>query len=118
MLNIFRQNDASVVSLFWKSGIEGDVVVPGPKSKYKQERDLVGINSKNDRLLFLASTSDFEETMDLPGHLLRSNGRIVIHSGLVDSHIYLIKKWVVDFLAEVSNSTYHQLRIAVNTTIF
>lgn len=99
---MFRQNDASVVSMFWKSGIEGEVVVPGPKTKFKPERDIVGINSKNDRLLFLASTSDFEETMSLPGHLLRCNGRVMIHSGLVDSHIYLVKKWVVDFLAEVS----------------
>lgn len=127
MINMFRQNEASVVSLFWRGGIENDVIVPGPKNKYKQERDLVGINHTNDRLLFLASTSDFEETMSLPGnyshyimslqiltlfffcrmklpaHLLRSNGRVTIHSGLVDSHIYLIKKWVVDFLASVSN---------------
>jgi len=61
---------------------------------------LVGINSENDRLLFLASTSDFEKTMTLPAHLLRSHGKVVIHSGLVDAHIYLVKKWIVDFLAE------------------
>ena len=99
VLNMFRMNDASVVSLFFK-GSAADVVIPGEKTKQKQERDLVGINQENDRLLFLASTSDFEKTMSLPAHLLRSHGKITIHSGLVDSHIYIVKKWVVDFLAE------------------
>lgn len=103
VLNMFRKNDASVVSLFINgSAADGSsgIVVPGPKTKHKQERDLVGINPVNDRLLFLASTSDFEESMALPAHLLRSHGKVVIHSGLVDAHIYLVKKWVVDYLAK------------------
>lgn len=100
VLNMFRKNDASVVSLFINgSSVDSSITIPGPKMKHKQERDLVGINPNNDRLLFLASTSDFEDTMSLPAHLLRSHGKIVIHSGLVDSHVYLIKRWVVDFLA-------------------
>lgn len=103
VFNMFRTNDASVLSLFI-SGAKGDgstpVVVPGPKTKHKQERDLVGINPANDRLLFLASTSDFEDTMTLPAHLIRSHGKIVIHSGLIDAHVYLVKKWVVDYLGK------------------
>lgn len=103
VLNMFRKNDASVVSLFFNGSSADEsssAIIPGEKTKQKLERDLVGINSENDRLLFLASTSDFEKTMTLPAHLLRSHGTIVIHSGLVDAHIYLIKKWIVDFLAE------------------
>ncbi|CRK96937.1 CLUMA_CG010346, isoform A [Clunio marinus] len=91
------------LQLLQKYGFEApdsSIVVPGPKAKHKQERDLVGINSENDRLLFLASTSDFEDVMTLPAHLLRSHGKISIHSGLVDAHIYLVKRWVVDYLAE------------------
>lgn len=103
LFNCFRSNDASVVSLLLdNAGSESDIVVPGPKTKYKQERDLIGINPQNNRLLFLASTSDFEETMKLPGHLLRANGKVVLHSALTDAHIYLMKKWVVDFLTDVS----------------
>lgn len=103
VLNLFRKNDASVVSLFINgSAADGSstITIPGPKTKHKQERDLVGINRENDRLLFLASTSDFEETMSLPAHLLRSHGKIIIHSGLIDAHMYLVKKWVVDYLAK------------------
>lgn len=62
------------------------------------ERDLIGIHEETNRLLCLASTSDFEEVMSLPGHLLRKNQSLVIHSRLVDAHIYIIKKWVIDFL--------------------
>lgn len=97
---MFRKNDASIVSLFVNNTSENGIIIPGPKYKHKHERDLVGINPKNDRLLFLASTSDFEEVVSLPSHLIRSNGKINIHSGLVDAHIYLVKKWVVDFLAQ------------------
>lgn len=103
VLNMFRKNDASVVSLFINgSSADGasSITIPGPKTKHRQERDLVGINPENDRLLFLASTSDFEDSMTLPAHLLRSHGKVVIHSGLVDAHLYLVKKWVVDFLAK------------------
>ena len=68
---------------------------------YFVERDLIGIHEDTKRLLFLASTSDFEETMSLPGHLLRKNESICIHSRLVDAHIYIIKKWIVNFLSKV-----------------
>lgn len=97
---MFRKNDASIVSLFINNASENSIIIPGPKYKHKQERDLAGINPKNDRLLFLASTSDFEKKVSLPGHLIRSHGKINIHSGLTDAHIYLVKKWVVDFLSQ------------------
>jgi translation initiation factor eIF-2B subunit gamma len=103
VLNLFRQNNASVLSLFINgSKTEGGsgIVIPGPKTKHKQERDLVGIDPVNNRLLFLASTSDFETTMNLPAHLIRSHGKIVIHSDLVDAHVYLVKKWVIDYLGK------------------
>lgn len=100
VLNMFRKNDASIVSLFFRNSVDRSITIPGPKSKYKAERDLVGINIENDRLLFLASTSDFEETMSLPAHLLRTHGKVLVHSDLVDAHIYLFKKWVVDYIAK------------------
>lgn len=103
VLNMFRSQDATLVSLFIKgNGIASatNVSVPGPKIKSKQERDLVGINEENNRLLFLASTTDYNENVSIPGHLLRSNGKIKIFCGLSDSHIYLMKRWVLDYLAK------------------
>ncbi|CAD7013172.1 unnamed protein product [Ceratitis capitata] len=84
-------------------GFESDVTLPGPKTKHKPERDLIGIHPESDRLLFLASTSDFEEVMSVNAHLLRKNGKMTIFSRLVDSHIYVMKKWIIDFLLKKEN---------------
>jgi len=102
LLNVFRQHDAGLATLLLRGGAEGATTVPGPKMKHIPERDLIALHPETKRLLFLSSTSDFEEKMSLPGHLLRKRGKIAVHSRLVDSHIYIMKKWVVDFLSDVS----------------
>lgn len=104
-MNSFREHNASFVSLLLPGGQEKGVVVPGPKTKYKPERDLIGIHPETNRFLFFAAVSDFEERLNLPGHLLRKHGRITIHSRLLDGHIYLLRKWVLDFLVR-SRSFY------------
>lgn len=101
LINKFRQHDASLTALLFKSGFESDVTLPGPKTKHKPERDLIGIHPETRRLLFLASASDFEEVMNVNAHLLRKNSKMTIYSRLVDSHIYAVKKWVLDYLAKV-----------------
>ncbi|XP_023306743.2 translation initiation factor eIF-2B subunit gamma [Lucilia cuprina] len=98
LINKFRQHDASLAALLFKSGFESDVTLPGPKTKHKPERDLIGIHPETRRLLFLASASDFEEVMNVNAHLLRKNGKMTIFSRLMDSHIYVVKKWVLDYL--------------------
>ena len=91
-----------MAALLFKSGFESDVTVPGPKSKHKPERDLIGIHPDTQRLLFLAAISDFEEVMNVNAHLMRKNGKMTIFSRLLDSHIYVMKKWIVDFLQKAS----------------
>lgn len=67
------------------------------------DRDLIGVQPDTQRLTFLASTSDFEETVRLSERLLHRYGNFTMHSRLVDSHIYVIKKWVIDYLKQVSH---------------
>ena len=90
-----------MTGLLFKSGFESNVTVPGPKSKHRPERDLIGIQPVSGRLLFLAAISDFEEIMNVNAHLLRKNGKMIIYSTLLDSHIYAMKKWIIDFLQKV-----------------
>lgn len=66
---------------------------------------MIGVQKDTKRLSFLASTSDFEETIKLPYHLLHRYGDIVMHSRLVDSHIYVINKWIIEFLSHVKSSS-------------
>lgn len=62
------------------------------------ERDLVAINADTSRLVLLASVSDFDETLPLSRALLRKHPHLQLHSRLLDSHIYILKKWVCKFL--------------------
>ncbi|XP_013118657.1 translation initiation factor eIF-2B subunit gamma [Stomoxys calcitrans] len=103
LINKFRQHDATLTALLFKSGFESDVTLPGPRTKHKPERDLIGIHPETRRLLFLASASDFEEVMSVNAHLLRKNGKMTIYSRQTDSHIYVIKKGVLEFLKKNEN---------------
>lgn len=107
-MNSFREHNASFVSLLLPGGQEKGAVVPGPKTKYKPERDLIGIHPETNRFLFFAAVSDFEERLNLPGHLLRKHGRITVHSRLLDGHVYLLRKWVIDFL--VRSKSFYTLK--------
>lgn len=78
-----------------------NITVPGLKSKHKPEKDLIGIDPQTNRLVFLASASDFENELTLPKTLIRKHPHIVFHSHLIDSHIYIIKHWVLKYLKDV-----------------
>uniref|UniRef100_A0A182YC45 Translation initiation factor eIF2B subunit gamma n=1 Tax=Anopheles stephensi TaxID=30069 RepID=A0A182YC45_ANOST len=99
LLSKFREQDASIQMLLMEGGKDQDVVVPGPKSKYKAEKDIIGYDKTTNKVLFMASASDFEETVKLSGHLLRENPELNISSYLLDAHVYIMKKWVVEYLA-------------------
>uniref|UniRef100_A0A182K8H7 Translation initiation factor eIF2B subunit gamma n=1 Tax=Anopheles christyi TaxID=43041 RepID=A0A182K8H7_9DIPT len=99
LLSKFREKDASIQLLLLESGKDLDVVMPGPKSKYKAEKDIIGYDKTTSKVLFMASASDFEETVKLSGHLLRENPEMTISSHLLDAHVYIMKKWVVEYLA-------------------
>lgn len=76
--------------------------VPGVRMKYKFEKDLFAVCSQSNRLVFMGSESDFENGFKLLGHLLRQHEKFDVLSGLMDAHIYVVKKWIVDILKTVS----------------
>lgn len=98
VLDLFRKHNASAVSLLFDNGPQEYIQVPGPKIKEKPERDLIGIDKETNRLVFLASASDFDELVDLPKVLLQKHPVLSLQSRLLDSHVYVLKKWVMNFL--------------------
>lgn len=98
--DLFRKHDASVVSMVFDNGPQEYIQVPGPKSKDKQERDLIGIDEETKRLVFQASASDFDESVELSQYFLRKHPVLKISSRLLDAHVYIFKKWIVNFLKE------------------
>lgn len=97
--NIHRKYDATVTMLLSPMASQyRDVPAPGPKSKKESERDFIGFDEQGDRVLLMMSEVDLHETVKFRKSLLKRHPCINIRSGLTDCHMYIIKKWVVDFL--------------------
>lgn len=106
ILNLYRKHNASITALMLPvPKVPEDFVTPGPKNKQKPETDLIGISNETGRLVFLASASDFEETIKISQTLLKKHPSFTIHSKLMDTHLYVINKWVLDFLVHNKNFT-------------
>lgn len=109
MLNLYRKHNASITALMLPvPKLPEDLVIPGPKNKQRPETDLIGIDNETGRLVFLASASDFEETINMSQRLLKKHVNFTVHSKLLDAHLYIINKWVIDFL--VYNKNFSTLK--------
>ena len=68
------------------------------------ERDLVGLDLQTPRLVFLVSeadlTSENEEELSIRKSVMKHFPQINVQGNLLDAHLYVIKKWVCDYIAE------------------
>lgn len=64
------------------------------------ERDLIGMDAKSHRLLYFSSAADVDEDegVELPLPVLQEYPRITFETRLLDTHAYILKKWVVQRL--------------------
>lgn len=100
--NVYRTYDASVAMFLCKIPEQhADIPVPGPKTKPRSEKDFIGLDEKGQRVLFMMSEADLEdESFTLKRSILKKHPFLNIRSNLTDCHLYMIKKWVVDFVAD------------------
>lgn len=101
MASVHRTHGAALTALFapMSASLHG-TVVPGSKVKYTPELDFVGLDTETSRLLFLSSEADLDESLLLRKNLLQKHPRMTVHSRLIDAHLYLMKKGVVDWLVK------------------
>ncbi|XP_071799207.1 translation initiation factor eIF2B subunit gamma-like [Asterias amurensis] len=103
LADVRRTYDASLTVLLHamaEQSTEG-VSVPGTKSKRKTEqRDIVGLDEKGGRILLLAAEADIDEALSVRKSVLRRYPFIQVKTRLMDAHMYILKKWVIDFLAD------------------
>ncbi|XP_055939193.1 translation initiation factor eIF-2B subunit gamma-like [Argiope bruennichi] len=98
MLNAHRCQGSSLTILlvpFPKSLKEADM--PGSKKKCKFERDIIAMDSSG-KLIFINSEADFEETVPFKLSILEKNSEVKVYSNLMDAHVYIIKKDLVNFI--------------------
>lgn len=101
VVDLFRAHNATLAMLMSKSH-EFTETVPGQKGKKKtaEQRDFVGVDQSGKRLLFLANEADLEDGLTIRKSIMTKHPRMHINTGLVDAHLYCLKKAVVDFLTE------------------
>ncbi|KAJ8270855.1 hypothetical protein GJAV_G00120040 [Gymnothorax javanicus] len=101
VVDLFRAHDATLSMLMSKTQ-EFTETVPGQKGKKKggEQRDFVGVDSSGTRLLFMANEADLDEDLVIRKSILRKHPRMRLRTGLLDAHLYCLKKSVVHFLAE------------------
>uniref|UniRef100_A0A3Q1CQ48 Translation initiation factor eIF2B subunit gamma n=1 Tax=Amphiprion ocellaris TaxID=80972 RepID=A0A3Q1CQ48_AMPOC len=101
VVDLFRAHNATLAMLMSKAH-EFTETVPGQKGKKKtaEQRDFVGVDQSGKRLLFMANEADLEDGLSVRKSIMRKHPRMHIKTGLVDAHLYCLKKAVVDFLTE------------------
>ncbi|XP_019336284.2 translation initiation factor eIF-2B subunit gamma [Alligator mississippiensis] len=106
VVDLFRAHNA-MLSMLMKKAHEPMEVVPGQKGKKApvEQRDFIGLDNTGKRLLFMANEADLDEELIIKRSILQKHPRIHIRTGLIDAHLYCMKKCVVDFLAENKSIT-------------
>ncbi|CAG07648.1 unnamed protein product, partial [Tetraodon nigroviridis] len=101
VVDLFRAHNATMAMLMSKAH-EFTETVPGQKGKKKtaEQRDFVGVDETGTRLLFMANEADLEDGLSIRNSIMRKHPKMHIKTGLVDAHLYCLKKAVVDFLAD------------------
>lgn len=106
LADVHRTYDSTLTMLMAPMPDLSEGSVPGGKANRKIEKDLIGLDKTGHRVLFMASEADFDETVTFKKSFLKKQPFLDIRSKLLDGHLYLMKRWVVDFLAhEKSIST-------------
>ncbi|KAL7634143.1 UNVERIFIED_CONTAM: hypothetical protein RMT77_015471 [Armadillidium vulgare] len=71
---------------------------PGPKSKTNLGSDLLGVEAESNRLVYAVSEGDYDDVIDLRNMLSYSDDGIEIQADALDCHLYIMKKWLVDYI--------------------
>ena len=80
------------------------VTVPGDKkSKYKRERDLIGLSGDTHLCLFTAEADVEEDEVSMGAKMMRSVGAFTVNTNLLDGHLYIMRKWVCDYIISDRN---------------
>ncbi|XP_064605278.1 translation initiation factor eIF2B subunit gamma-like isoform X2 [Liolophura sinensis] len=105
LADVHRTYDATVTTLLSTVPQQfADIPAPGVKTKRKtEERDFFGLEGKENRMLFLSCEADLDEIIKFRRTMLKRHPHFCVKSNLVDCHMYMMKRWVLDYLEEQKN---------------
>jgi translation initiation factor eIF-2B subunit gamma len=96
---VHRSRDSAVTFLLHKKHASEAVAGVKPTDD-TTDSYIFGLNESTLRVLLFRSASDVETTFDVNKSLLRRNPNLLIHSGLMDSHLYLFSHWILQLLVD------------------
>jgi hypothetical protein len=119
MSSYFRLNNAAFVMLLSNNLDQStELPIPGSKGKYSPgkiylhllfyypakiriiyhlESDIIGMDLETNRLLYLNTVGDVEE-IEVKKSIAEKFPKITWTTKLQDAHLYIMKKWLVDYL--------------------
>lgn len=98
LADVFRTHNATAAILLSPERDREQDTASKNKSSHT-ERDIIGLNESS-KLLFFCSEADLVDNLTLSRSMLKQNPHIQFHTDLLDGHLYLIKKWVLDYLSQ------------------
>jgi len=103
VIDLHRMKSAACTALLAKSTLDlKNIIVPGDKKKFKKERDFIGLSG--DHLCMMTAEADVEEEeVRISDRVRRSVGSFTINTSLLDAHLYVMKKWLCDFIVHDRN---------------
>lgn len=115
LADIHRINESSVTMLL--ASARPDIEsLPGVKARRKRRKpkEIVGLSKANSdkcKVVFLENEADLEDdTISFSHSLLRQQPNIHVRTDLTDVHVYILKKWLIDFIAYNTNKSQSSFR--------
>ncbi|XP_071548028.1 translation initiation factor eIF2B subunit gamma [Panulirus ornatus] len=71
---------------------------PGPKTKPTINSDVICTESGTGRLMYAVAGGDYDEFVTLQNRVLKSAKSHDVSSSLVDAHLYIMKRWLLDYI--------------------
>lgn len=59
---------------------------------------MLGVEAESNRLVYAVSEGDYDDVIDLRNMLSYSDDGIEIQADALDCHLYIMKKWLVDYI--------------------
>lgn len=95
--NVYHSDITTVFLGNLNTTISPTTKLHGPKNKAKPEKDIIGTDALTSSLVFMASEADCEEHLiGVPFTTITKCPHIKLRTNLSDSHIYIIKKKVLE----------------------
>lgn len=111
LINDFRIHEPTLTCLISQAPKFSSIV---GKTKDKTEKDLIGLDDHDkSRIVFLNSEADFVENVSVRMSLLNQCPSFVINRNLLDSHVYIIKKWAIDY---ATKNKYEWIEILITVS--